>query len=133
MKRLCVIILLAATVSFTACGSSEASKTDYAKTTVIKDTTELNSEIQKFLTGTAPSELSLFNDEIELNQSDKISYDDEIKKYSIGEINIVESLNGTTYTSRDAHYYELGNDIYRFQLDYNGNVVSYVHYQKVGK
>jgi len=134
MKRHCIFLITTlVTVSLTACGSSETSKTNYDKSVVVSNTSELNSQIQKFITGTAPSELSLFNDDIVLDSKDLLVYYEETSRYEVGDNGVYSDINGTTYLSRDAYYYELSNDTYRFQLDLNGNVTSYIHYQKIGE
>lgn len=117
MKKTIILLLTAITISVTACASTEEDKTEYAKTPLVKDTTMLDSDIQKFLTGTEASQLETFNDDVE------ILYDDTV--YS-------ENIDGNSYLSRDAYYYEFGDNMYRFQLDYNGNVTSYIHYNKIG-
>lgn len=77
------------------------------------DKEQLKQDTIDFLKGTDTSELD--------------SYDDNLKIQWEDICNLAENAN--TYASRSAYYLQYGNYMYRFQLNNDGKVVSYIKYK----
>lgn len=113
MKNKIISILLAMLllIGTTGCGSNESTILSISTENINKE--QLKEDTINFLKGTEASDLESYNDNV------KIQWEDI---YNLSE-------NANTYISYSAYYLQYGEYMYRFQLNSDGKVVSYIKYK----
>lgn len=113
MKRQLISILSAMMllIGITGCSSNDSTILSISTNNIDKE--QLREDTIKFLKGIEASELESYSDNIEIQWEDIC--------------NLAENAN--TYVSYSAYYLQYGEYMYRFQLNNDGKVVSYIKYK----
>lgn len=113
MKNRVISVLLTVLllIGITGCSSNEVTILSISTDNIDKE--QIKEDTINFLKGTEATELE--------------SYDDNVKIQWEDVCNLAENAN--TYISYSAYYLQYGEYMYRFQLNNDGKVVSYIKYK----
>ena len=109
-KVISLVATMIFVLSLTGCNSN---KDSILNTSIDVNKEQLEQDTVAFLKGTKASELESYDDSLEIQWEDIC--------------NLAENAN--TYTSHSAYYLQYGNYMYRFQLNNDGKVISYIKYK----
>jgi hypothetical protein len=112
IKRVILITCITLTaLSSAACGSTKTT-TSQSNSGIQYDYVTIEDECMKFISGTDTTELPNFEQDVELDSNDITTSTDSALKYA----------------SNSAVYIQIARYMYRFQLNSDGKVQSYIKY-----
>ena len=110
-KIISIILTMLLLIGTTGCGSNDSTILSISTENINKE--QLKEDTINFLKGTEASELESYNDNVKIQWEDICNL----------------SENANTYVSYSAYYLQYGEYMYRFQLNSDGKVVSYIKYK----
>lgn len=110
-KIISIILTMLLLIGTTGCGSNESTILSISTENINKE--QLKEDTINFLKGTEASDLESYNDNVKIQWEDICNL----------------SENANTYISYSAYYLQYGEYMYRFQLNSDGKVVSYIKYK----
>ena len=110
-KVISMMLAMLLLIGTTGCGSNDSTVLSNNTDNINKE--QLKEDTINFLKGTEASDLESYSDDV------KIQWEDIC--------NLAENAN--TYISYSAYYLQYGEYMYRFQLNNDGKVVSYIKYK----